>query len=244
MVVLILVLAFAVSLAPSLAAYFFLKNRMHEGREDEPAYKEACKGAFKKGALTCLPIFFVSLAFNIIERRIVFLDENEVIRAAFHTFIVLALAEELVKYYMFRRHLKGLDYEYSWLDMISFMTIVGLSFGVVEDVIYAFGTNAGQMIVRGITAGHLGYGFIMGYFTGKWRKTGKKRYMVLGFAIPWLMHGAYDFGLSDEFLALSDSTAILAFSLAVVDFILLITMFVFMSRARKNPTYTDPLPQA
>lgn len=234
---LLLIAGFLVSLVPSLAVYFMLK-----GLRGDPWYKDSCRAAFKRGVLTVFPIVLLSFAFNVIEHVSGLFEGDALLQAAFHKFIVLALAEELAKFLMFRRHLGKLDVEYSWLDMISFMTIIGLAFGLAEDVVFAFGTSPGQMIVRGITAGHLGYGFVMGYFMGKGRKTGNKVWTILGFALPWLMHGAYDFGLSDEFLALGEDTAFLSVSLAFLDFVLLIVTVVFALRARKNPTYTEQLP--
>lgn len=235
---LILILGFVVSLIPSLGVYYLLKNRL----KDDPQYREACRGAFTQGVLCIFLILALSLGFSILKAVTGIFKDSPLLLAVFHNFIVLALAEELAKFIVFRKHLEKLDYAYSWLDMIAFMTIIGLAFGLAEDLVYAFGTSPGQMIVRGITAGHLGYGFVMGYFMGKGRKTGNKAWSVLGFVLPWLWHGAYDFGLSEEFLALSEDAAILSVGLALLDLVLLIITIVFVLRARKNPKYTDPLP--
>ena len=57
------------------------------------------------------------------------------------------------------------------------------------------------MIVRGLTVGHGGYGFIMGYLMGKGEATSSKASTALGFVVPWLMHGLYDYSLSESMAA-------------------------------------------
>lgn len=52
-------------------------------------------------------------------------------------------------------------------DVTAIMVIVGAAFGLLEDLPYAIGSNPIQRLVRGFTMGHLGYGFIMGWFYGK-----------------------------------------------------------------------------
>ena len=78
------------------------------------------------------------------------------------------------------------------------MTLVGLGFGVIENLIIAIDADPIIMIIRSIVMGHAGYGFITGWFYGKGKKTGSKALQYVGFVIAWLLHGLYDFGLSDE----------------------------------------------
>lgn len=99
--------------------------------------------------------------------------------AIYHNFIVLALAEEIAKYRILKGLLKKNPYPYTWIDITSSMMIVGIGFEITESVAYAFGSNAGMMLTRGLTAMHCGYGFIMGYFIGKGMQTGQKRYTIL-----------------------------------------------------------------
>jgi hypothetical protein len=88
---------------------------------------------------------------------------------------------------------------------------------------------------------HGGFGFIEGYYYGKAKYTGKKWYAVLGFALAWLMHGAYDFGLSESFAALGDWTPFLSVSLAGVSLIILVVMVIFFAKKNKKEQYTVPL---
>ena len=46
-----------------------------------------------------------------------------------YTFIVLALAEEIVKFLTFRKVLKDSDYPFSWLDLTITMVVVSIGFG-------------------------------------------------------------------------------------------------------------------
>ena len=48
-------------------------------------------------------------------------NANRLLYDGLYTFIVLALAEEIAKYRMFRRMLKKTDYPVSWLDVTALM---------------------------------------------------------------------------------------------------------------------------
>ena len=82
--------------------------------------------------------------------------------------------------------------------MIIFMTVVSLAFGLLEDAVYAFGTNPMVMLVRGVLLMHGVYGFLEGWFYGRAKHSGKQWMAVYGFVIVWILHGAYDFGLRPE----------------------------------------------
>ena len=153
---------------------------------------------------------------------------------AIYNFVVLALAEELVKYIAFRLLLKKKLYAYTWADVVAFMVIIGTAFGLIEDLPYAIGSSPMQIIVRGVTMGHVGYGFIMGWFYGKKLYTGKKGWGVIAFLLPWLMHGIYDFSLTPELLELNDNLMFIALTIALIDIVLLILMIRFFVRARKH----------
>ena len=169
-----------------------------------------------------------------IERILAVLGVGAVAIAIFHNFIVLALAEELVKYWIFKRLLKKNSYPYTCPDITSLMMIVGIGFGLTESVAYAFGANAGMMLIRGFTAMHCGYGFIMGYFVGKAMQTGQKRYTILGIGLPLLLHGMYDTCLSDVLEEISDGFAYVSLALAVVALITLVFAVFYIHKAGKQ----------
>ena len=124
---------------------------------------------------------------------------------------------------------------------LSIFPIIGAAFGLVEDIPYAIGVSPMVMLVRGITTGHTGYGFIMGWFYGKKLYTGKKGFGVIAFMLPWLFHGLYDFSLTEELLAVNDNLAVIAVSLALMDIVLLILTIRFFRRSRRIERYNEPL---
>lgn len=84
-----------------------------------------------------------------------------------YNFIVLALAEETVKYLTFQTIVKKNDYPYSWTDAVVLMSTVGTGFGLIESVAFFFSSNVPSVLIKGISVPHAGYGFIIGYFMGK-----------------------------------------------------------------------------
>ena len=87
---------------------------------------------------------------------------------------------------------------------------------------------------------HGGYGFIEGWFYGKACRIGKKGYMVAGFAIAWILHGLYDFGLSPIIETVGEYYALLSVSIAIFALVLAICMVVFFARKKKQK-YLEPL---
>ena len=238
MIVIMIILLFLIGAIPPLALFFWLRGGM---KKDDGAYQTLCVQALRDGVLCSFVILLVSLAFNILEAVTGIKNSHPILREITHTFIVLAFSEELVKYLTFKRFMKKHDYAYSWLDMTVFMTIIGMGFGVIENLAVAIDANPIVMLIRGITIGHGGYGFIMGYFMGKAEKTGKKMYVRIGFLLPWLLHGAYDCGLSQPLNDLNDNIGIISVFLAFFSLITIIIFIIFFAKARKNEVYTSPL---
>ena len=61
------------------------------------------------------------------------------------------------------------------------------------------------------------------------------------FLTSWVLHGLYDFGLSEEFLALNDNLAIVALLLAVLEIVLVLLLVRFVRKTGKQTIYTEPL---
>ena len=225
-----------VSLIPSVLIFIWLRNR----HKNEPMYKKSCNSAFIRGFVSVFPVILMSgilFLINLLIKTFLIKDMNILIYKAIYCIIVLALVEEMVKFFMFRLLIKKKLYTYSWADIVALMVIIGLSFGLFEDLPYAIGADAITMIVRGLTMGHIGYGFIMGWFFGKSLYTGKKRYAVFSIIIPWLIHGLYDYSLSEELLALNDIFYILPLALALSEIVLIIITIVFFIRTHKKERY-------
>ena len=238
MAVVILILAFVVSLLPPYLIFLWLRNL----KKDDTEYRKLCNTALGRGALWApIAVLVCLVVFYGIELLMTKFGVNPVIIALYHNFIVAALVEEGVKYAALRRHIYKHNYPYSRLDIISLMMIIGIGFGLVESVFYAAGLNPGRMLARGIMAMHCGYGFITGCFVAKGMQTGKKKYTVLGVLVPFILHGTYDTCLSSQLGEISEYIAAVSVVLALAGIITLVVAIVHINRAKKNPQFTEAM---
>lgn len=230
--------ALPATLIPTIIIYIWLKKCFKE----KPGYSTTCRKALINGMLSTGPIILCSLFFYIIEALTGLRKAGGIPDLLYHAFLVLAFSEELCKFLFFRLTLKKTQCEASWFDITAWMTMIGMGFGISESIIYSFTMSPAQAIVRGITVGHGVYGFITGFFYGKALSTGKKQFIALGFLIPFLLHGLYDFSLSEE---LGDVFVfdLIAVTLAFSDLVLMIVMIIFFVKAKKKEQYLTPLPQ-
>ncbi len=173
-----------------------------------------------KRVLSTFPIILLSGICYVLLRLSKLQEVNRLLYEMLYTFIVLALAEETVKYWTFRRVLQKTDYPCSWMDAAMLMTIVGIGFGCMESALYMISESAPVVLIRGLCVPHAGYGFIVGYFYGKGCETGKPGQRWIGFVLAWFLHGLYDFSLSEEFIAINDNLMFVGLALAVLDILL------------------------
>jgi len=225
---------FLVSLIPSILLYIWLKKQPDMPKE----YTDTCRIAFRRGFLCVFPVVLLSFVLYILG-NIAMRDRETLIYQAYYKFFVLAFAEELVKFLTMRKIIRSR--EASWLEITIIMALVGLGFEISEGIVYAIGADFPTMMVRGITIMHAAFGFVMGYFYGKAQHTGRKGFAVLGFALAWFMHGAYDFGLSDQLMAISDDFAFISLSLATFSIVLLILFIRFVRKARGQVKYFEAI---
>ncbi|MCR4646098.1 MAG: PrsW family intramembrane metalloprotease [Oscillospiraceae bacterium] len=238
------IIAFLISLIPAIGVCLWLRNRMPAAED----YKPACKRALIQGFCSVVLVLGCSAVFFIIEKIAFSPHFSPAFTSVYHAFFVLALAEELTKYLVFRRLMTRLRRDVTWLEAIAFMVIIGTAFGLIEDIPYALGASPVTMLVRGLTSGHIGLGFLMGLFYGKALSTQKPVYHVLSFGLPWLLHGSFDALLAEEVQTLGENNppadviiTLAALLLAAADIALLITVFVFTGKKRHDPHYTTPL---
>ena len=235
-------IACVVSFIPCVALFLWLrKSHAGAGEEGEITFKEVCNKALRQGIFTVLPVLLFSGVTYVLLRLTRLQDSNPLVYQALYTFIVLALAEEVAKYLAFKRVIKKTDYPYSWLDLTILMTIVGIGFGMIESVIYAIGASVPVVLVRGICIPHAGYGYIVGHAYGKSLKEDRPVLKWLGFILSWLLHGLYDFSLSEEFVAINENLMFVALLLAILDIVLVIMLVVFVRKARKRKACIKPL---
>lgn len=210
---------------------------------DRPDYRSDCTRALIYGLLSPLAVVLVALILQILGNLAGLRKCPVLIREAYTDFILHSLVEEVTKFLFFLMVLKKAKSNYSWRDVTSFMVIVGIGFGLPEDLLYVIGSDMVQILVRGLLLLHGGYAFIMGYFYGKALYTGKKGYKVIAILLPFLLHGIYDFGLTPELLEINDDLAVISVSMALAGFIILIRMIVFFVKSGKKEKFTTPLRQ-
>lgn len=224
-----LILIFVISLVPVLLIYGWLRKRKGEDAE----YKKICTSALKREAFLC-PVLVAALSaiFYVIERILVVLGAGTVVIEIYHNFILLALAEELVKYWAVKGLIKKNPYAYSRIAIITFMMIIGIGFEITESLVYTLGANAGMMLARGLTVMHCGYGFLMGYFVAKGMETGKKKYTLIGILLPFMLHGLYDCCLSNEIGKINENVVYVSLTLAVVAILTIIAAICYIYKAK------------
>lgn len=127
-------------------------------------------------------------------------------------FVIVAGAEEGMKYYVFNKYAwSNWNFNYKF-DAIVYSVSIGMGFAIWENIqyVYRYGYNTG--VARAFTAvpGHATFAIIMGCFLGKARKEANyaygydnhtKLYKRLALIIPMLVHGLYDFLLTSETMA-------------------------------------------
>ena len=114
-------------------------------------------------------------------------------------FIVVALWEESLKMLVLMTIYRRKFFDEP-LDGIVYAVMIGMGFATMENIAYyeRFGQEA--LWIRAFTAipAHLVFAVIQGYYVGKARfkdpnaKISKKRLLIYGFLISFLLHGIYD----------------------------------------------------
>ena len=230
-------LMFIISLLPPLLLFFFMRNRIEK---DNKAHRTLCSKALLSGILSVFLVLLFSGCTALIIGLTGIKASHPLLQTVLYNFIVLAGAEEAAKFLTLKRFMKKHPYPYSWMTIVICMMIIGIGFGLVEAVIYAIGADAMTMIVRGITMGHAGYGFIMGWFYGKAKKTGKSSYTWIALIFPILLHGTYDCFLSDYMKELNDNLPIISLVLAIMSIVTIIIAIRFLRKQRSNEVYMAP----
>ena len=238
----LLVGAFLVSLIPAVALFLWMRNGLYKDRPVRSDYGTLCNKALVRGLAVTAMVVLVSgvlhIGGNILGAR----SLPPVVEAFYHTFFVLAFSEELCKTFMLKRLIDtNPDRGFSWLDIIVFMTCIGIGFELLESLIYGFSTGPQHMLVRGFTVMHAAFALIMGYFYGKGLRTGSKLYLVLGFVVPWIMHGLYDFCISEAVMTWNENLGFISLVLAVACAIIAVGMVFFLRKARDLEVYTEPM---
>lgn len=125
-------------------------------------------------------------------------DLDKIPKAAFDGFIVAGATEEAFKFFMvFILIWRNSNFNEKF-DGIVYSVSVSLGFAAIENLFYVFSNNSMQVgILRAFTAvpAHTIFGVVMGFYLGMARFSPKNRatWLFKAFAVPWLLHGLYDF---------------------------------------------------
>ena len=234
-----IVLALLGSFVPSVIMFLCLRK----SGGDRLDYRSDCTRALLYGFLSTVLIVIAAFVLQITANIAGLKKCPVLIQEAYKDFILAALVEEIVKFLLFKRVLLKAKSDYSWRDIVAFMVIVGMSFGLLEDIVYVVEADVITILVRGFLLMHGGYGFIMGYLYGKSIYTGKKRYRIPAIILPFLLHGIYDFGLTPELMEINDNYAFLSVGMAIIGLAVFIRMIVFFAKAGRKEKYISPLKQ-
>ena len=232
---LILVGALLVSYLVPLAMYFYLVSL----RTDDAEYKKDCFTLLWKGVLLVFPVFGFSLVCNLLFSLLNINERFPIVELIFSNFVLKAFSEELMKFLNARKIINKNSSSVSFLDLMVYTTISAIGFELLEAIVYMFSTNVGQILVRGFTNMHAGFGLIMGYFIAKGIKKGHKNPYVLGILVSTLIHGAYDLFLDDMF----DDTFLIVVPLLVCAICVIVNIyaFFFFRKKQNDPYYTGLL---
>lgn len=177
----------ALAIAPGIAIciYIFLKDIYNK----EPRW--LLLASFLLGVLTIITPLFIETGlqpyFN-----------NNFLNTGVFAFGVVALSEELSKFFVLRYYCytrKSFDEP---LDGIVYSVMVGMGFATIENISYVlqFGTYDTAFVRMFLSVpAHATFAVVMGYFVGKAKfdSANRFRYMLTGLFWAVLFHGSFDF---------------------------------------------------
>ncbi len=165
------------------------------------------------------------------------------------TMITAGLLEELCKYFACRVAIRKKGMVRTWMDALICFTVVGLTFQILENLLYGGSYGIIVAILRNLAPGHFIFGVIMGWYYGKYMITGENTYRFQCILWPALIHTLYDTALN--LMSNYDADAgtgkiyiamgLLAF---VGAFVMAVTIIVKLVRWHKDGKLDTPIPGA
>ena len=163
--------------------------------EKEPLallFMGAIYGIFLVVPVMCVDVFLVNTELNLLYPEV------------FQAFIMSAGNEEMFKFiFLFFLIFRNKNFNEP-VDGIIYSVFISLGFALGENIVYVFNPEIGGFqtaFLRGITSipAHMFFAISMGYYFARWRylKYGNIN-LLLSFAVPWMIHGCYNFILLTE----------------------------------------------
>src|SRR3989344_2187217 len=196
---------------PSLVwLFYYLKKDLH------PEPKREILKLFFYGAIITIPVFLVQMGLSSILEQIKvsgILDGFPIIADILKWFIVIALTEEFLKYFVVRQVILKESTLDEPLDVMLYMVVVALGFAAVENILYLFSPVSHSyfdlnkvlgltMIISfirfiGATFLHTLCSALIGYFLAlaSIRPQKKRLLVATGIILASLLHGFYDFSI-------------------------------------------------
>lgn len=145
-------------------------------------------------------------------------EVNTIPKAWIQAFIVVALSEELAKYFFLRKYIYNKSEFDEPYDGIVYAVMISMGFAALENVMYVAEGGLSVAIARMFTAvpAHASFAVLMGYWVGRAKMENKPELNWLGLGSAVLFHGLYDFFLLTEMFKGQIFGAILSLVIAIV----------------------------
>ncbi len=220
------ILSLALALAPVIAIILYVY--MRDEYDKEPL--QILLMAFIMGVFSTIP----ALIIGYYGEQLGFGHSVNIFKTFIHAFIVVALAEEIGKFFFLKVFLfpnKAFDEPY---DGIIYGVMIGMGFAAFENIIYVMQGGVEIAILRMFTAvpAHAAFGAIMGYFVGlaKFDYANRNRLALMGLFWAVVIHGSYDFFIMQNRFEM----------LGLLTFVVLIVSLVMSQKAIKIHNLNSP----
>jgi protease PrsW len=180
------------AILPGIAISFWIYHQ--DKYEKEPT--SLLVSCFAWGCLSTLPAILAQVYFKSWE------NPESLLQTGFYSFFIIALTEELSKFFFLRFRAYTNDNFNEPFDGIVYAVMIGMGFATLENILYVFNTEGGGFTLglgRAFTAvpAHAAFAVMMGSYVGLAKFIPEKReaYLISGVVSAIFFHGLYDFFL-------------------------------------------------
>lgn len=207
------------AVVPSMLLLWYFRSR---DANPEPA--AVLWKTFGLGVLTVIPVLMVALPIGSAIEGV----QDPVVSGFLKAFLTAAGPEEFFKFTVVTLYCARHEEFDEPMDGVVYGATASLGFATLENVLYVSSGGLGVAVMRALLAvpGHAFMGAVMGYFVGqaKFRPAEKGTLLALGYFVPFLLHGLYDWPL----LSMKESTGARAADNSAIAPLLLVTFATFV----------------